>query len=57
MNKNLCFNSLSRFAHCLYGLWLPCPSGSIYVHVGHARVEFLIQEIIELTQGEIVRYC
>ena len=32
-------------------LWLPCASGSIQVHVGHARVEFLIQEIIELTRG------
>ena len=32
-------------------LWLPCASGSIYVHIGHARVEFLIQEIIELTRG------
>ena len=26
-------------------IWLPCASGSIYVHVGHARVEFFIQEI------------
>ena len=32
-------------------LWLPCASGSIYVHAGHVRVEFLIQEIIELTRG------
>ena len=28
-------------------------SGSIYMHIGHARIEFLIQEIIELTH---VRY-
>ena len=26
----------------------------IYVHVGHVRVEFVVQEIIELTH---VRYC
>ena len=32
-------------------LWLPCASGSTYMHVGHARVEFLIPEIIELTRG------
>ena len=27
------------------------------MHVGHACVEFLIQEIIEVIQVEIVRYC
>ena len=27
------------------------------MHVGHARVEFLIQEIIELTQGEVMHCC
>ena len=48
-SKKLCFNSLSRSLRSL-SLWLPCASGSIYVHVGHARVEFLLQEI-ELTRG------
>ena len=44
--KNLCFNSLSRFAHCLYA------SGSIYVPQVMCAS---IQEIIEL--HEVVRYC
>ena len=32
----------------LEGLWLPRASGSIYVHVGHAHVEFLIQELTHM---------
>ena len=40
--KNLLYFALSLRS---LSLWLPCASGSIYVHVGHARVEFLIQEM------------
>ena len=47
--KKLCFNSLSRFAHCLYGCHVLLV---VYVHVDHASVEFLIQEIIKLTRGD-----
>ena len=33
------------FLQCSLSLWLPRTSGSIYVHVGHARVELLTQEL------------
>ena len=39
------FNSLARFAHCLYGLHVLLVVSSIYVHVAHARVEFLMEEL------------
>ena len=50
MNKK----TLLSFALSLrsLSLWLPCASGIVYTcTLGHARVKFLIQEIIELTWG------
>ena len=50
--ERISFNLLARFAHCLYRCHVLV--GSIYAHLGHAHVEFLIQAcVIATVEAEV----